>query len=239
LQALGKSALPAVQDAAKSLKDAKKEDRELLQLGLAMEQMDEKQKAEVNKVLAQQVGENERNRLLRGTQLQIAKLNNIRAIDVATINADSAARSMNIAAMESAAGRITSELATTRQLANESLMINKPYLETSKRLLEAQDDLASSPDDKKLQQKVADLQSKQQDIRAKALRDGGFTQSISELETIRDRLNSRLTSGTTSTTTQGTALPSNPTPANLKVGTVYQTPRGLGRWNGNSFDVVQ
>lgn len=242
LQALGKSALPAVQDAAKSLKDAKKEDRELLQLGLAMEQMDEKQKAEVNKVLAQQVGENERARLLRGTQLQIAKLNNTRAIDVAKINAESASRSMNIAAMESAAGRITSELATTRQLANESLMINKPYLENSKRLLEAQEDLASNPDDKDLQQKVADLESKGQEIRAKALRDGGFTQSISELETIRDRLNSRLTSGITGSTaasTQATPLPSNPTAANLKVGTVYQTPRGIGRWNGKSFDVVQ
>lgn len=74
LQALGKASLPAVKTAAESIKDAKKEDRELLQLGVAMENMDEKQQAEVKKVLVEQLGKDRANKLLRDTQVLTSKI---------------------------------------------------------------------------------------------------------------------------------------------------------------------
>ena len=59
LQALGKAALPATKQYASAIKDAKKEDRELLQLGLSMEQMDAKELAATKRAVAQLYGKRE------------------------------------------------------------------------------------------------------------------------------------------------------------------------------------
>jgi len=53
LQALGKAATPAIDTYVKEVKDLKKEDRELLKLGLAMEQMDAKEKNALKRVMAE------------------------------------------------------------------------------------------------------------------------------------------------------------------------------------------
>jgi hypothetical protein len=57
LQALGKAALPATKQYASAVKDAKKEDKELLKLGLAMEQMDAKELAATKRTVAQLYGQ--------------------------------------------------------------------------------------------------------------------------------------------------------------------------------------
>jgi len=59
LQALGKAAMPAVSQYAKDIKDLKKEDRELLQLGLSLEQMDAKEKAATKRMMYQMYSKQE------------------------------------------------------------------------------------------------------------------------------------------------------------------------------------
>jgi len=70
LQALGKAALPATKQYADSITAAKKEDRELLQLGLSLEQMDAKEKAATDRLLAQVYGQ--RANSIRQTATQLA-----------------------------------------------------------------------------------------------------------------------------------------------------------------------
>ena len=74
LQALGKAALPATKQYAEAIKDAKKEDRELLKLGLSMEQMDAKELAATKRALAQIYGSRANTMISRATSLDVARI---------------------------------------------------------------------------------------------------------------------------------------------------------------------
>jgi hypothetical protein len=84
LQALGKAALPATKDYAAAIKDAKKEDRELLQLGLSLEQMDAKEAAATKRVVAQLHGDRAKAMLTSATSMA----NNVRTTAASMYSAD-------------------------------------------------------------------------------------------------------------------------------------------------------
>jgi len=73
LQAFGKAAAPAIDTYVKEMKDLKKEDRELLKLGLAMEQMDDKQRMELNKVMAQAYTDSQAKKIIANAQIMAAQ----------------------------------------------------------------------------------------------------------------------------------------------------------------------
>jgi len=84
LQALGKAALPATKDYAAAVKDAKKEDRDLLQLGLSMEQMDAKELAATKRAVAQLYGK----RSAAMLQAATSQANNMRTTAASKYGAD-------------------------------------------------------------------------------------------------------------------------------------------------------
>lgn len=84
LQALGKAALPATKQYASAIKDAKKEDRELLQLGLSMEQMDAKELAATKRAVAQLYGKRSAAMLQSAT----SQANNMRTVAASKYGAD-------------------------------------------------------------------------------------------------------------------------------------------------------
>ena len=88
LQALGKAALPATKQYASAIKDAKKEDRELLQLGLSMEQMDAKELAATKRAVAQLYGKRSAAMLQSAT----SQANNIRTTATSKYSADASER---------------------------------------------------------------------------------------------------------------------------------------------------
>jgi hypothetical protein len=85
------------------------------------------------------------------------------------------------------------------------------------------------------------LRSKKGDNKAEADRLGITVAQLRErkIKAAEDAALAKLRSGTAAPPAQVVPLPANPTPATLKVGTVYQTARGPGRWNGKAFEAVQ
>ena len=114
LQALGKAALPATKDYAAAVKDAKKEDRELLQLGLSMEQMDAKELAATKRAVAQLYGK----RSAAMLQAATSQANNMRTTAASKYGADvSAASRVEAAELAAQAQRdVTGALKTSELL---------------------------------------------------------------------------------------------------------------------------
>lgn len=74
LQALGKAALPATKQYAATMKDLKKEDRELMKLGLSLENMDAKERAATQRLMANMYGAQEARKLSARAQIMSSKI---------------------------------------------------------------------------------------------------------------------------------------------------------------------
>ena len=156
LQALGKAALPATKQYAAAVKDAKKEDRELLKLGLSMEQMDAKELAATKRTLATIYG-SRANAML---QAAVSEANSIRGAEsrerVAEITSkaqqglSSAIRgSTAMASIENQLGDVRKESAEIRA---------RVEFDNNADLLAARDALRNNPNDPAARQALADIQ---------------------------------------------------------------------------------
>lgn len=155
LQALGKAALPATKQYAEAVKDAKKEDRELLKLGLSMEQMDAKELAATKRALAQIYGSRANTMISRATSLDVARIGAESREKVAETTAGPQRDLANQLKAQTTLSGIEGQLADIRAEKNDVRSeITLPYMN---RLNRAQAELDEDPTNKELQAKVADI----------------------------------------------------------------------------------
>jgi hypothetical protein len=236
LQALGKAAMPAVSQYAKDVKDLKKEDRELLRLGLSLEQMDAKEKAATKRMMYQMYSKQEADKkVARAGMLktQYAGEKTLQAQRIAAEKPTDLQRRLEI-----------------RQLPPNHPMRLSLEADDAVRLAEAKasatiaagarTDVAGQKTEADIKKAIAERRAQLED--SYMLRNQARTDGVAFEDLVKQRLEQferdlRGTGGQTQT--QGTPLPANPTASNLTIGTVYQTSMGLGRWNGTKFEAVQ
>ena len=230
LQALGKAALPATKQFTESMKDLKKEERELFKLGVSLEQMDAKERAAADRTMVNLFGR----KMAADTQLEAARISaEKQGIDAKVFDA--------LQLPEDDPKRIAAErmLSEKYRRAQATAAARAPFQQTGQALNIAE--FFADAEEKAADQFDAPLSLMSNTEEAKRLGitvDELRTRKIQEARTRAEDTLKTLT-GSPSGQTQGIPLPANPTAANLQVGTVYQTSRGPGRWNGTQFEAVQ
>jgi hypothetical protein len=235
LQALGTAALPATKVAADAIKEAKKEDRDLLKMGAAIEQAEGKRKdALVDAAVKRHGAERTRDATLEAARINAERETDLsRQIKILSDGAKVADRAM---------GR---ELKSNAEYARDALqVIQQQQLDVAKAGATVSAAARVSEGDKKseadINKEIADRRANLED--SITLEREAKQRGMSKDQLIEEKLKTyeaTLRGQTAAPPAQVVPLPANPTPATLKVGTVYQTARGPGRWNGKAFEAVQ
>jgi hypothetical protein len=242
LQALGTAALPATKVAADAIKEAKKEDRDLLKMGAAIEQAEGKRKdALLDAAVKRHGAERTRDATLEAARINAERETDLsRKIKILSDSAEAVDRATGVkpkSAAEYAAQALRDiqkqELDVAKAGATVTAASREPgyQLDVAQFVSDAGQEAA----------KTFDAALKKGDNKAEADRLGITVAQLRErkIKAAEDAALAKLRSGTTTPSAQVVPLPANPTPATLTVGTVYQTARGPGRWNGKAFEAVQ
>ena len=235
LQALGTAALPATKVAADAIKEAKKEDRDLLKMGAAIEQAEGKRKDALLDAAVKKHGADK----TAAATLEAARINAERETDFdknINMRAEGFKNADRIKGNELKPDSYYEALALKDYDAQEIKKAQAGATVTAAARVSEGDKKSEADINKELADRRANLED------SITLEREAKQRGMSKDQLIKEKLKTyeaTLRGQTAAPPAQVVPLPANPTPATLTVGTVYQTARGPGRWNGKAFEAVQ